>query len=332
MSTDQVNSLLKSIASTQIKDEITGSYTQVSQSMREIGAPTNNMLLSIIHSETKRSADEIMKLTSRVLKLEETNRELLTRMCDLLENQNIILSNMAIGSSSSVSSDISARTSRKSINPSGEWWYHGTKLSNKYYVAACILSHLIDMVQIHLETDRVYYPDSVDCSFTDLHHAVRAVCTNRCTVRDIQYRELISLTGKESQPFDHLYPMIASSDPNVPFTMSESSISNLHNSVTRNAMQTVEYIRQRLTLLEGILSARQIDTLKSIGFPVSAADSPDQLNWDRAKIKPRTSHPYAEQIRSLAKMQKDEYIKSRLAGSNVIGAYDASIVAKKQTN
>ena len=57
MSRDTVDSVLKSISSLELDNTISQSYTDVAESIRQTGAPSNNTLLSIILSEIRRGND-----------------------------------------------------------------------------------------------------------------------------------------------------------------------------------------------------------------------------------------------------------------------------------
>lgn len=324
MSDNNVDSLLRQISSTRIKNEVDNAYSGVSEAMKQVGAPTSNMLLSAIHSETKRTADELVRLNSRMSSLEATNSQTansILRLCNLIETQNEILASMAIGQPQELSQ------STKGHRSSGQdWYYQGTKLSSRYHVYACILFHLIDMVQVHMDIMDIQYPDSVDCDFKTMQNAVRIVSTERCSIQNVEYKNTISAKEKDSQPFDIIYPLISSLQPGGPTTLVESDISKVYNPVTRNVMQDTEWIRQRLCYLDGILSIKQIDILKSIKSPILKANSDHELNWDSKFIKAKVSHPLARDISDLGSLQKNEYIKLRMKGQSVIDAYESAKV------
>lgn len=322
MSGDNADSLLKSIYSTRIKNEIDDSYDGVAGALKHAGAPSNNMLLSNILSEGKRTADEVMRLNMKTEKLEQGMDNLVDSMsaiCKLLEKQNEILASISIGQGSSLSSPISRNTPT-----SQSWYYQGNKLSSRYHVYACILFHFIDMVQVHMDLKSIYYPDSVDCDFKSMQNAVRIVCTERCSIPTVEYKNTIIVKDKDSQPFDILYPIISSTDPAEPTSVTESLLSRMINPVTRNVMQEIEWIRQRLCHLQGIVSVKQIDILKSIKAPFLKQDSNHELNWDERQIRPRSSHPLVKDILELSGPQRSEYIKLRMKNKTIEVAYEAA--------
>lgn len=112
-------SILQEIASTRLTDNVSSSYNGVDSALRHMGAPTNNTLLSLIHAETKRNADECRRINRRINELTESisaMNNILSSIVVLLERQNEILSDTrAIGSPATSKS-----------NPSGDWFYQGT--------------------------------------------------------------------------------------------------------------------------------------------------------------------------------------------------------------
>ena len=321
MADSNVDSLLRSIASSSITEQIGDSYADTHDAMKHTGRPTNNILLSSIHGELNRMGDDVLRVSARLSKLEETNRGILcelTRLCSLTETQNEILSSNAL----STPNEQSGNNTKGKQNASGTWYYQGTKLTSKYHVYACIIFHLIDMVQMHMDVAGKHYPDSVDCDFKVMHNAVRVVSTERCRIASVEYKNTISLKEKDSQPFEVLYPLISSSDSKSPTTLSESMVSRLSNQITRGVMQDVEWIRQRLCHLDGVLSIKQIDILKSICHPIVKGDSDSELNWNEKVVKPRCCHPLSKDIAKLPKIQKDEYMRLRVHGYNIHAAYE----------
>jgi hypothetical protein len=162
----------------------------------------------------------------------------------------------------------------------------------------------------------------VDCDFKTMENAVRIVSTERCSIASVEYKNIIGTKEKDSQPFSLLYPHIASADKKAPTTLSESMLGHICNPVTRNTMQDLEWIRQRLCHLDGVLSAKQIDVLKSIGTPLVKPGTVDELNWDTKSINPRMSHPLVREISELTKTKKDEYISLRMRGKKIQAAYN----------
>jgi len=284
--------------------------------MKEMGAPTNNMLLSLICAESKRTADETMRLVHRLDKLEHAMQDIgeaVKQLCDLVSKQTDILASLKLNEGSSYNAH-----TRKENGKVREWYYRGTKLTTKYHAYACILMHLMTMVELHMEHESVQYPDSVDCGFLPLQNAVRVVSTERCNVRSIDYKATIPLGSKDDQAFDNIYPIIASSDARDPVTLSESQLHRLHNPITRNIMQYLEWIRARLCLLDALLSPRQVDILKSIGQPLILPNSiNNELNFNIVELKPRASHPATQNVSALSSAQKAIFIRNRLKGQSI---------------
>lgn len=322
MSGENVESLLRSLSSTRIKNEIDDSQDGVAGALKHMGAPSNGILLSNILAESKRTADETMRLNNKIQRLEEGINRLvdgMSTMCNLLESQNEILASISIGQGSSALTPILRNTPT-----SQPWYYQGNKLSSRYHVYACILFHFIDMVQVHMDLKNLHYPDSVDCDFKSMHNAIRIVCTERCSIPKVEYKNTIIVKEKDSQPFDLLYPIISSTDPTKPTSVTESLLSRMINPVTRNVMQEVEWIRQRLCYLEGIISVKQIDVLKSLKAPFLKQDSDHELNWDERQIKPKSSHPLVRDILELPGPQRNEYIKLRMRNKTIQDAYESA--------
>lgn len=323
MSDSNVDSLLKKIASSKARADIDESYIELGEVMKHAGRATNNMLLSSIQDECRRNADETSRLNSRLMSIEESMSSLFSemqRMCSLMEIQNEILSSRIINEQGS--------TTKPSIKGK-EWYYQSTKLSSKNHIYACIIFHLIDMVQIHMDIAGLHYPDSFDCDLNEMQNAIRVVSGERCRIQSVEYKNNIRLKEMSSQPLELLCPLISSSDIKTPTTLSESKLSQLCNQVTRGVMQDIEWIRQRLCHLHGILSIKQIDILKSIRHPIMKVDSDSELDWDRRIVQPKSSHPLSKDIGDLIKTRQDEYMKLRMAGYSVENAYQEAKVYEK---
>lgn len=312
MSDDSVDSILRSIQSSKIEDAVSKSYTDVAETLRQSGTPSNNILLSIILSETRRGNDEIMKLTNSLTKLTSSLNTLSNsneRICELLDTQNTILASM------SMSNDGSSHHGKGTAGSAeNTWYYQGVKLVSRHHVYACIVSQMIGIAQLHLDNNGVRYPDSVDCEFNLLVTSIRVVCSIASNAKGVEYKMPINAKEKGDQGFDSIYPSISSRDSKFPTTMTESNISQIINPITRDVMQIVEYIRQRLCLLECILSPRQIDIIKSISFPFNKGE---QLNWNMGSITPRASHPNSQEVGMLSANQKKVYIRERVTGKSV---------------
>jgi hypothetical protein len=321
MSESNVDSYLQSIVSANIQNDTDNSYTGVDEAMKHLGRPTNNILLSNIQNEAKRTADEVLRLNQRFVSLEQSIATLLSetsRLCTLTQQQNEILASRAL---SGLTEQSGSTMDYRQI-ATGDRYYMGTKLGSKHHFYACIIGHLIDMVQVHMDVAGLHYPDSEDCDFKSLCNTVRIVSSERCNIKKVEYKNSIILKEKDSQQLSALYSLISSDDKKIPTTLSESMLSRLSTPVTREVMQGVEWIRQRLCRLDGVLSIKQIDILKSIHYPVVKEDSDSELNWDQRLVKPRPSHPLSREIADLIKTKKDEYIRLRMQGQDIIIAYE----------
>lgn len=313
VSEDDVDSTLQKIASDARFKEVSEQYENVGDAIKYTGSVTNNGLLKLIYTEAKRSADESMRLSRNIVKLNEQMKMMTDTIAAMMETQNNILSNLNL--SNVLESPISSGGTKSPMGDS--WYYRGIRLVSRYHVYTCIIFHLIDMVQVHMDVRSIYYPDSVDCEFKPMCNAVRLVCTEKCSSPHVEYKSKIDASGKDSQASNILFPIIASKSPNDSIIISESTLINISNAVTRPILQDVEWIRQRLCILDGILSAKQIDILKSIRNPVLKPGSEGELNWDPNVIKPRSSHPLVTNIMSFNASQKNMYIKARLEGNDI---------------
>ncbi len=320
-----LDSALKSIRSAKEHDELQGSYTGTGDAMKHIGAPTNHMLLTMIHSETRRNADETMRLNGtmqRLLEQMSISNSNMSAIVSLLETQTELLSaNVVAGQSTSTEF-----VTRRQAAIDSDWFYQGIRLSSRFHIYACIIFHLIDMVQIHMEQMSKIYPDSVDCDFKTMTQAIRVVCSKRCNIPSVSFKLKIETKKMDSQPFELLYPHIASRDSKSTTTMPESALSRLDNAVVRPIFQDIHWICQRLCYLHGILSIKQIDILKSIRFPLV---KDDELDWDRNKINPRTSHPLVKEIAELSGNQKWRYTEAIMRGDKMIDALNIAKESKK---
>lgn len=321
MSRETVDSVLKSISSLELDNAVSASYTDVADSIRESGAPSNNTLLTIILSEIRRGNDETARLVGSIKDLNESINNMSTKLSESMDEQNTILASMKISSG-----DKPQQQKMKGKAGSDDWFYKGSRLSSKHHVFACIISQLMSIVQLHIDNRGIQYPDSVDCEFSLMVTMVRVVSSVSCKANNVEYRAKIQLKSVGDQAFDTIYPFVASQDQQFPATLLESSVSQMINPITRDVMQEVEYIRERLCLLECIFSARQIDILRSIKFPFAIDE---KLNWDASKIRPRSSHPKAQEIMMLASKQKEAYAIARLNGKSIIDSHDIAVNTKK---
>src|SRR5665213_2834394 len=160
-SNNDVVSALRNIASTNTRASIEESYNDVGGVMKEVGAPSNNMLLSALHGETRRTADEVMKLNSRVVRLEEILMGVhgnIERLCELMEVQNTMMSSRHISDIDSSRPSWQASRSSTSLHDS-KYFYQGAVLDGKYKICACVLLQLMDIVKLRMENMGIRYPD-----------------------------------------------------------------------------------------------------------------------------------------------------------------------------
>jgi len=310
---DTVKQALENIASRDRDGSVRSQIREQGESMAELGAPTNNMLLASISASLATLVQRDSSSTRILNSLNDNISMLSQHIIDvkgLLETQNTILASLSIGTPDRSSTSVSKKTG-------GEWYYQGVPLVSRYKVYACIISHMINMVQLHMDSIGIFYPDSVDCDFQTLSEAVRLSCTNRTSVPNTTYRNIIEIKDTGSQGLDIIYPVIASQDKNTPTTMLESRLTDISNQITRDIMQQVDWIRQRLCYMDCILSVKQIDILKSIQHPFVEDDG---LNWNKDSCKPRGSHPLTHEVRSLVQTRKKIYMTERLKNIPVLAA------------
>lgn len=323
MSKDTVDSVLKSISSLNLDKTISDSYTDVAESIRHSGAPSNNTLLTIILSEIRRGNDETMKLTNSIAKLSESMATMTEKLVDSIESQNTILASMKI----SDDTDTPRQHVRGKLgNVENVWYYKGVKLGSRHHVFACIISQMMTIVQYNIDNIGIQYPDSVDCDFKLMVTMTRVVCAKPCRAKGVEYRSPITLKEMSNQAFDTIYPFVASQDQKFPTTFVESTIGQMINPITRDVMQGVEYVRERLCTLDCVFSVRQIDILKSIKFPFSI-DS--KINWDPSKIRSRSSHPSTQEVINLASKQKEAFATARMEGKGIIESLEVGQNSKK---
>jgi hypothetical protein len=294
--------------------------------MKEMGAPSNNMLLSVIHGECKRSADAISKLDARVMRLENIlikQQDSMDRLCELMEIQNTLLASHD-SQISDTRLSIESSYSRKQT-PGGDgtsWYYQGSKLINKYKICACIIAQLIDIVRLRMENRGVFYQDSVDANLTTLEYCVRDSSKMRCSIPGVKFKNQIDIpdTNKAANGYEVLLPLIASRDSSASTTLPETRLVELSMPITRHVMEAVARVIQRLCYLEGILSPQQIDMLKSISFPIIVPGSEGDFNCDPSVVKPRLSHPISNVIGGFTPTAKTKFIQSVISGQSMIQA------------
>jgi hypothetical protein len=321
MSRDTVDSVLRGIASLDVDNAISSSYTDIAESIRQSGAPSNNTLLTIILSEIRRGNDETAKLTNSINKLNESMKSMSSKFIESMESQNEILASMSLSTES-------APQPQRNKGKAGaeDWYYLSTKLGSKHHVFACLISQLMGMVQLEMDFKGIQYPNSVDCEFNVMVTMVRVASSAHCKNKSIEYKPPIKLRPVGDQAFDTIYPYISSKAQQDPATLNESTLVKMINPITRDVMQEAEYLRERLCFLEPVLSARQVDILRSIRFPFIVEG---RLNYDISKIKPRSSHPDWHEIDRLASKQKETFATARLNGKSINDSHEiASNTAK----
>lgn len=322
MSRDTVDSVLNSIKSLKIDETVSNSYIDVSESIRETGAPSNNTLLTIILSEIRRGNDETMKLTNSINKLNSSITDMTDKLMESIDNQTEIMASMRVNDMTSETTHLKG----KAGSVENSWYYKSIRLSSKHHVLACFILQLMSIVQTHIDHMNIQYPDSVDCDFNVMVTMIRVVCSKPCRAKSVEYKPPIILKTMSDQAFDTIYPYISSKDQKNVTTLIEDTLSKMINPVTRDVMQGIEYVRQRLCLMECVLSARQIDILKSIKFPFN---KDNKLNWDPSIVRARPVHPSTQEISTLASKQKEAYALSRLDGKNIIESHEIARNTKK---
>jgi hypothetical protein len=291
--------------------------------MKEIGAPSNNMLLSSIHGESKRIADEVMKLGGKVERLERglaDISDLLERLCELTAAQNAVVSSTYINSPGDIQSPRIHGKSSPLVSDT-KYFYQGSALSGKYTMCACVIAQLINIVKLHLENENIRYPDSVDCPFSVLVKCFQESAKVRCTIPSVVYKNEISVPEKGSPAFDVILPLVASKDGRSPTTLPESRLSELSTPMTREIIQCIEWSFQRLQHLECILSPQQIDIIKSIRFPLLRPGTEDELNWDPSVIKARKSHTIAHDVGNLSPSGKTVFIQQMMKNQGLMQSW-----------
>lgn len=326
-SKNDIEGVLKSIASQATRQSIESSYNNVGAVMKEIGGPTNNMLLSAIHAETKRHADELLKINTRVSRLESLMSGIYDntdKMCELMEQQNILLSSQHLqlidGSSTPTGPSTSSRQPRQLTESSG-YFYNGFKLTSKTKIITCIISQLMDIVRLRMENSNIRYPDSVDCKFTTLDACISESSKQRCLISGIEFKGEIPIPDMGTPAFEAILPLIASVRMNNPTTLPESRLIELTTPLMRDLMLAIERILQRLSKLDHILSPQQIDILKSIKIPIIIPGSEGELNWNSSAIQPRKSNPLCDQIANMSPTGKKIYVHEMMRSQTAMQSW-----------
>lgn len=324
---DDTIKALERIASDGVKKTMAESYNDVQSVIKEMGSPSNNMLLSMIYSESKRSSDLISRLDSRLARLESSmsvQAAGMEQLCELMRVQNTLISSQQ-NSVHDMSFSYDAPEVRQStpVQRGTAWYYQGFILNNKSKIVSCIISHLIELVNIQMESRSIHYPDSVDANFTTLECCVRESCKVRCKIPSVVFKDPIEIPelAKHRTAYDSILPLVASRDGNMSTTFPESRLSELSTPLTRPIMQCVARVVERIRHLDGILSAQQIDILKSLDFPIVKQDSEGDLNWEPMRVKPRESNQMSFKIHAFTPTRKAAFVKDVISGQNVIQAY-----------
>lgn len=322
---DQISRVLQRIASDSVRNKIVDSYNDPGAVLKEMGTPSNNMLLSIIHAESKRSADIVARIESKLNRLEQSIvkvTEGIDRLCELSAVQNTIMSSYcnSVEDSRVHGSPPSIKRSIVPIDTSA-WYYQGTKLTSKYRICACIVSHLIELVRLRMENKGIYYPDSVDANFTTLEYCVRDSSKMRCSISTVKFKNEIDIpdTSRSSTAYDSILPLIASHEPSGATTLPETRLAELSTPLTRPIMESIARIVERVCYIERLLSPQQIDILKSLRFPIvrQDADGDVELNWNESSIVPRVSHPTSVVVTGFTPGVKSMFIKNIMRGQNI---------------
>lgn len=321
---DEITQALQKIASDSARQNIENSYNDPGSAMKEFGAPSNNMLLSSIHAESKRTSDQITKLTSRMARIESTltsTQETMEKLCELMEVQNTLLSSQLIGSSNNEVTHEQTRV-KKSNNggTSPNWFYQGTKLGSKYKICTCLISQLIEIIRLRMESKSVFYPDSVDANFTVLEYCFRESSKVRCNIPSVKFKPDIDVPDPKLNMYEPLLPLISSKGKDEPTTLPETRLIEISSPLTRPVLEAVSRAIERMCFLEHILSPQQIDILRSIKSPIIIPGSDGELNWDESKIRPRPSHPMSNAVADLKPVGKFEYIKQIMKGQTPVQA------------
>ncbi|RKF74832.1 hypothetical protein GcC1_082033 [Golovinomyces cichoracearum] len=169
----------------------------------------------------------------------------------------------------------------------------------------------------------------VDANFTTLECCVRESSKARCKIPAVIFKDPIELPdlAKHRTAYDSILPLISSKDGNMSTTFPESRLHELSTPLTRPIMQCVARIVERIKHLDGILSAQQVDILKSLVIPVFSSKS--ELNWDPSHLHPREGNPMSFKIHAFTPIRKRSFIRDIISGQNVVQAYANQVNPKK---
>jgi hypothetical protein len=318
-----VDNLLRRIAHTHLSGQnASAEEEQQGQSIKALGGATNNMLLQMIHGESTVNAScmrdlcEHVRDTNTLIREQNKLTESLTESIDRLAS---VLALNAKVSSSAPRSELMQYAGKDKT-----YYYKATKLANKYHIHACIISHIISMIYNRMQRKAIMYPDSVDCTFDLLVHAIRIVCNTRSKIPLLAYDNKIDLTEKNTPVVESIIHHIASTKQSSTVTLPESSISKIYNdSTSEDIFVHVRLVMERLRYLHGILSPKQMDAIKSINYPpVTVRDGEESmLNIDESKWTGSNSHPVSNMVAALPHKKKLIYIEHIISGENAAKAY-----------
>jgi hypothetical protein len=323
-----VEDLLRRITDTHLKQEDTSSKEkEQAQSIKALGGATNNMLLGMMNGEIKANSHLIEDLSASVRDTNTLMAEQIRLTESLVESIDRLASVLALNAKVSSSAPTSELAQYSGKDKS--YYYKATKLSSKYNVYACIISHIIAMVYNRMQRKAIMYSDSVDCSFEMLTHAVRIVCNNDCRIPSVVYDSKIKLTAKSTPVVESICMHIASTKQSSTATLPESKITRIYNDSTiEDIFVHVRLVCERLQYLVGILSPKQMDALASLNFPLVIVHDGEEpvLNIDESKWTGSNSHPVNNMIAGLAHDKKMIYIAQLMSGQTPAKAY--SLVSK----
>lgn len=325
----RVNALLENIASRQRATVLDSIKNEQGESIRALGAPTNNMLLSMINGELVQTNNMLLEA---IKEMREQNRELVEQQKLMLQSIQDLASIM-VHTSKSIPDNYSARVADTA---SKTRYYKSNILANKYDIYACILSHILSMIYVRMTVQSVGYPGSADCGFKELSKAVQAVSKVPCSISTVKFGDKIVLAEKSTAVIESIYPSISSSQKLSTHTLPESNLSKIYNGSTReDIFEHIYKLMDRLIYLHGILSPRQIEAIKSIKYPIVIEEDgePLRLNIDEREWKGSRPHPVSTSILSLPDTGKKQYMALIMEGKSPPAAYGAvveAIEAKKK--
>lgn len=287
----------------------------VSSSVREIGS-SNNVILGQIMSQNK----EVVSQLARLATAQEAMVRLLSEAVDHMSGMRNSMEDMKLAGA----------MSSMSLNTGGEqrnvqYLHNGTKLTSRYHWVACVLQTFITMIEHDLSSRMVTYPDSVNCHFKDLAATVMAVCKNECNVPGITNTSVIEVGDKKRFASSDAAGLIASRDSSSSGVLTASNLHHFTTPVVAETMKEAEWVRQRLCLMDGVLSPLQVDILKSMSSPLVATDGDGyRVNYKPESVLPRNSGALHLKVRKLLATPRGVYIAERMKGRSMQEAYNAA--------